>query len=224
MKEDKTELQKYFESQGIRQNQVAAKLGRGVAYVNDLIRGRKRFGRQTAAQWSALFGFREEWLLTGNGEMMKDGSYKATNSLSVHGVTMHGSQHVNTAQTENGDVSFNKPDADTIAMLKDAMDMNRTLVATLTDTIAEQRRSNERMLKLYEEMREMQNRHNEASRKYLDENIELIQRLRAEVFEKVDKLGMLINDGFEASTTKIIGDCKTFDLIAYNESLKKMGA
>lgn len=65
-------LQEYFKNQGIQQVSIAETLGVTKAYVNSLLSGRQRFGKKQAEIWSKNFGLSKSWLLTGEGEMLKD--------------------------------------------------------------------------------------------------------------------------------------------------------
>lgn len=67
-------LRKFFDEQGITQEQLATKLGIDKAHVNKLLTGKKEFGKQTARRWSDLFGLSYSWLLTGEGKMLSNHS------------------------------------------------------------------------------------------------------------------------------------------------------
>lgn len=66
-----TLLKLYFKGLGVRQSEIAQKLGVSPGLVNALILGRKGFGRKTAEDWERAFGISQSWLLTnGLGAML----------------------------------------------------------------------------------------------------------------------------------------------------------
>lgn len=67
-------LAEYFKSKGVTQSAIAEELGVSKAYVNSLMNGKKAFGKAQAAKWGDLYGLSPSWLLTGEGEMLKDGT------------------------------------------------------------------------------------------------------------------------------------------------------
>lgn len=66
-------LRIWVQERGMTQKDVAEKVGKSLGYVNDLLKGRCRFGRQTAKVWHDAFGLSEGWLISGEGAMMDDG-------------------------------------------------------------------------------------------------------------------------------------------------------
>lgn len=70
-------LQQYFKDKGLSQVAIAERLGVTKAYVNALLAGRQRFGKKQAQIWSEQFGISKSWLLTGEGEMLKENSVEA---------------------------------------------------------------------------------------------------------------------------------------------------
>lgn len=67
-------LRQYFENKGITQRSVAEVLGVSPAYINKLLSGKKAFGKKTAQQFQDLYGLSASWLLTGDGDMLKNDS------------------------------------------------------------------------------------------------------------------------------------------------------
>ncbi len=65
-------LTEYFENKGITQTAIAEELGVSKAYVNSLFTGSRPFGKKQAEIWENKFGFNRGWLLTGEGEMLKE--------------------------------------------------------------------------------------------------------------------------------------------------------
>ena len=66
------ELGKYLRETGYTQASIATQLGVSQPYVNALLTGRKAFGKSQAKKWGDLYGLSPSWLLTGEGEMVKD--------------------------------------------------------------------------------------------------------------------------------------------------------
>lgn len=63
-------LREYLLKQGLTQEQIAQKFGVTKQAVNQLLSGRKPFGKQNAFKWAREFGLSAAWLLTGEGDMM----------------------------------------------------------------------------------------------------------------------------------------------------------
>ncbi len=61
-------IKEYFSEIGMSQMEAAEKLGVQQAAVSNQLNGRA-FGKNSAAKWNAAFGFRTNWLLTGEGPM-----------------------------------------------------------------------------------------------------------------------------------------------------------
>ncbi len=61
-------IKEYFSEIGMSQIEAAEKLGVQQAAVSNQLNGRA-FGKNSAAKWNAAFGFRTNWLLTGEGPM-----------------------------------------------------------------------------------------------------------------------------------------------------------
>lgn len=61
-------IKEYFSEEGISQLEAAAALGVQQAAVSNQLNGRP-FGKNSAAKWNKAFGFRKNWLLTGEGPM-----------------------------------------------------------------------------------------------------------------------------------------------------------
>lgn len=61
-------IKEYFSEAGISQTEVAKILDVQPAAVSNQLNGRS-FGKNSAAKWSNAFGFRTNWLLTGEGPM-----------------------------------------------------------------------------------------------------------------------------------------------------------
>lgn len=76
-------LNKFLIDRGLTQKDVAQTLNVSEQYVNALIKGRSKFGKKQAASWEKYFGLSASWLLTGEGEMLKNVS--TINHNVVHG-------------------------------------------------------------------------------------------------------------------------------------------
>lgn len=62
-------IRTYLESLGMQQQDVANRLEISQSAVSAYYRG-KPFGKNAAQKWSEIFGFRANWLLTGEGDML----------------------------------------------------------------------------------------------------------------------------------------------------------
>ena len=65
------QIKDYFSELGMSQSEVANVLGVQQAAVSNQLNGRP-FGKNSAARWNQAFGFRINWLLTGEGAMFED--------------------------------------------------------------------------------------------------------------------------------------------------------
>ncbi len=63
-------IKEYFSEAGMSQQEAAERLGVQQAAVSNQLNGRS-FGKNSAARWNAAFGFRVNWLLTGEGAMFE---------------------------------------------------------------------------------------------------------------------------------------------------------
>lgn len=64
-------IRTYLENKGLQQQDVANRLGISQSAVSAYYRGNP-FGKNAAQKWSNEFGFRVNWLLTGEGSMLKE--------------------------------------------------------------------------------------------------------------------------------------------------------
>jgi phage repressor protein C with HTH and peptisase S24 domain len=64
-------IKEYFTEIGMSQLEAASILGVQQAAVSNQLNGRA-FGKNSAARWNKAFGFRVNWLLTGEGSMFDD--------------------------------------------------------------------------------------------------------------------------------------------------------
>lgn len=70
-------IRSYLESKGLLQKDVAERLNITQGAVSAYYRG-KPFGKNAAKKWADLFGFRVNWLLTGEGDMLISSQPKGT--------------------------------------------------------------------------------------------------------------------------------------------------
>lgn len=64
-------LKEYFGNIGLTQSEIAAKLGVSQQAVGVYLNGQP-FGKKVAQKWSDLFKIQYNWLLTGEGAMLKE--------------------------------------------------------------------------------------------------------------------------------------------------------
>ncbi|WP_418409298.1 helix-turn-helix domain-containing protein [Alistipes sp.] len=69
-KEIGNSLKRHFKEQGLTQDKIASILGISQAAVNAQLNG-KPFGKKSAEKWGNAFGIKPNWLLTGDGAMLK---------------------------------------------------------------------------------------------------------------------------------------------------------
>ena len=75
-------IKEYFSEIGMSQTEVAAVLDVQQAAVSNQLNGR-RFGKNNAAKWSKAFGFRANWLITGEGPMFDADNPNAPREYSI---------------------------------------------------------------------------------------------------------------------------------------------
>ena len=73
-------LRNYLKDKGLTQVKIAEVFNVDKGYINQLLTGRKAFGKRTAQEWSDQFGLSASWLLTGEGEMTKESTKTNDNS------------------------------------------------------------------------------------------------------------------------------------------------
>lgn len=67
-----SKLKQYFDNRGIRQVDICNILGKSKAQISNYLTGKVPFGKKAAKEWSNAFGLSESWLLTGEGEMLRE--------------------------------------------------------------------------------------------------------------------------------------------------------
>lgn len=73
-------IKEYFSEIGMSQLEVARMLNVQSAAVSNHLNGRP-FGKNSAAKWSDAFGFRANWLITGEGPMFEPQDFPDTDGL-----------------------------------------------------------------------------------------------------------------------------------------------
>ncbi len=81
-------IKEYFSEIGLSQTEAAEKLGIQQAAVSNQLNGRT-FGKNSAAKWNAAFGFRINWLLTGEGQMFDPSEKGYDEKIKGHFQTTH---------------------------------------------------------------------------------------------------------------------------------------
>ena len=67
-------LRQFLKENNITQEKAAERLGITVGAVNALLTGKRDFGRKSATAWGDEFGLSVYWLMTGEGEMLLNGT------------------------------------------------------------------------------------------------------------------------------------------------------
>lgn len=87
-------LKDYFCSIGIRQDVLSKELGVSQPYISQLINGKKEVGKKVANKLSEKFGLSQYWLLTGEGEMLRDQSTTNIASNNTYGDNASGYNNI----------------------------------------------------------------------------------------------------------------------------------
>ena len=82
------ELRRYLTNLGLTQDIIAKRFGVTKQAINSLLTGRKPFGKQNAIKWANEFGLNAGWLLTGEGEMVKQ-STKTVVEVAEYGTPVY---------------------------------------------------------------------------------------------------------------------------------------
>ena len=72
MKNVAEELGKYFIDRGLSQKDVAEAMNVSTSFINAILNNRKAIGKKVADKLSNLYGLSASWLLTGEGEMLRN--------------------------------------------------------------------------------------------------------------------------------------------------------
>ena len=83
-------LRNYLKDKGLTQVKIAELFNVDKGYINQLLTGRKAFGKRTAEEWSDQFGLSKSWLLTGEGDMFGGSDKKVDWSPCFDLVTIQG--------------------------------------------------------------------------------------------------------------------------------------
>ncbi len=87
-------IKEYFSEIGMSQTEAAEKLGVQQAAVSNMLNGRS-FGKNSAAKWNAAFGFRINWLMTGEGKMFDPADKGYDEKIKKGFQTNHDFSHTN---------------------------------------------------------------------------------------------------------------------------------
>ena len=79
-----SKLKQYFDNQGIRQVDICNILGKSKAQISNYLTGKVPFGKKAAKEWSNAFGLSESWLLTGEGEMLREDAPRPMSQKNNH--------------------------------------------------------------------------------------------------------------------------------------------
>lgn len=95
------ELGKYFIDRGLSQKDVAEAMNVSTSFINAILNNRKAIGKKVADKLSNLYGLSASWLLTGEGEMLK-------NVTTINHNVVHGNAN-NSIVGDNNNVSMLRP-------------------------------------------------------------------------------------------------------------------
>lgn len=101
-------LKDYFYSIGIRQDVLSKELGVSQPYISQLINGKKEVGKKVANKLSEKFGLSQYWLLTGEGEMLRDQSTTNIASNNTYGNNDSENNNITITRTREEDDAEDK--------------------------------------------------------------------------------------------------------------------
>ena len=101
-------LKDYFYSIGIRQDVLSKELGVSQPYISQLINGKKEVGKKVANKLSEKFGLSQYWLLTGEGEMLRDQSTTNIASNNTYGNNASENNNITITRTREEDDAEDK--------------------------------------------------------------------------------------------------------------------
>jgi transcriptional regulator with XRE-family HTH domain len=130
-------LKDYFKSLKLTQQTIADRLGMSQSAVNTMMNG-KSFGKKQAKKWGEAFGIKPNWLLTGEGEMLKESEYPDIQSNKVEEPEDH--YEVNQDKSNN---------------IKQLIATNRSLSKTVENQSEVLRKMQEKIIKLEIEIDEL---------------------------------------------------------------------
>lgn len=94
-------LKRYFREKHIAQTDIASTLSVKKQYVNDVLNGRAPIGKGLASRLSEAYGLSSAWLLTGEGEMLKDGKEVLKAPINVAHIQQNNTNSPNSAMYAN---------------------------------------------------------------------------------------------------------------------------
>lgn len=93
MSKQSDEMANYFASHGIRNRQIAEKLGLSDQIISNILKGRDSLGKKRCTQFADAYGFDLHFLLTGEGTLLSP-SQKVENGAIVNGGRVEGGINV----------------------------------------------------------------------------------------------------------------------------------
>lgn len=65
------QLKEWFAQNGLKQKDIVEATGLKKSFISELLAGKRNIGRETAERLSACYGLSVQWLMTGEGEMLR---------------------------------------------------------------------------------------------------------------------------------------------------------
>lgn len=127
MKKINNDLKEYFKKAGIKQQAVADAIGVKKSFISELLSEKRNVGYETAVKLSKAYGFNLEWLLTGEGTMLRDVSV-------VDGKGNQVAQNVSGGKVEQTQVNGGVGEE----YLKEVIEEQKTIIEQLQKQVAEQ--------------------------------------------------------------------------------------
>lgn len=94
MSKQSDEMAKYFASNGIRNRQIAERLGLTDQIISNMLKGRDSLGKKRCAQLADAYGFDLNFLITGEGSLFPASSQTVGNGAIVNGGKVEGGINV----------------------------------------------------------------------------------------------------------------------------------
>lgn len=94
-------MKRYFALQGIRNAEVAERMGVSRSNISNMLAGRDNIGRLRAMQLHDVFGFNVHFLLTGEGDLLAPEDSKTTFVEARQNGGSHNSQTVTVGQPDD---------------------------------------------------------------------------------------------------------------------------
>lgn len=133
-------LKDYFYSIGIKQDVLSKELGVSQPYISQLINGKKEVGKKVANKLSEKFGLSQYWLLTGEGEMLRDQSTTNIDSDNTYGDNASGNTREEDEEDKHKEITFKpvvtkqlatQPDTDVYSVIKEDKTLRLQYIPTI---------------------------------------------------------------------------------------------